>query len=86
MAKEFSRILRLFGISRVVRPDDSEFETLRTYFGNEHSGLRAAIVIDVERVADACGYPVPYPTTRCPRAEAPSVTPVRPWAPNVTAA
>lgn len=55
-----SRILRLFGTGRVVRPDDVEFENLRTHFGSPQPGLRAAIVIDVERIADACGYAVPY--------------------------
>ncbi|WP_433734813.1 pyridoxamine 5'-phosphate oxidase family protein [Nocardia sp. CA-129566] len=55
-----SRILRLFGSGRVVRPDDPEFIDLRTHFGLEHPGIRAVIVIDVERIADACGYSVPY--------------------------
>ncbi len=55
-----SRILRLFGTGRVVRPDDIEFNSIRTHFGDLHPGLRAAIVIDVERIADACGYAVPY--------------------------
>lgn len=55
-----SRILRLFGTGRVVRPDDAEFENLSGHFAGEHSGLRAAIVINVERIADACGYAVPY--------------------------
>jgi hypothetical protein len=55
-----SRILRQFGTGRPVRPDDAEFAILRTHFGNLHPGVRAAIVIDVERIADACGYAVPY--------------------------
>jgi predicted pyridoxine 5'-phosphate oxidase superfamily flavin-nucleotide-binding protein len=55
-----SRILRLFGTGRVVRPDDTEFDSLTTHFGSTHPGLRAAIVVDVERIADACGYAVPY--------------------------
>jgi hypothetical protein len=55
-----SRILRLFGTGRVVRPDDTEFDSLKTHFGPLHPGLRAAIVVDVERIADACGYAVPY--------------------------
>ncbi|WP_067686553.1 pyridoxamine 5'-phosphate oxidase family protein [Nocardia jejuensis] len=55
-----SRILRLFGTGRVVRPDDPEFPDLRTHFGLDHPGIRAAIVIDVQRIADACGYSVPY--------------------------
>ncbi|WP_433657464.1 pyridoxamine 5'-phosphate oxidase family protein [Nocardia sp. CA-128927] len=55
-----SRILRLFGTGRVVRPDSAEFDTLRTHFGLQHPGLRAAIVVDVDRIADSCGYSVPY--------------------------
>src|ERR1700748_789577 len=55
-----SRILRLYGNGRVARPDDVEFDSLRTHFGPMHPGLRAAVVVDVERIADACGYAVPY--------------------------
>jgi Pyridoxamine 5'-phosphate oxidase len=55
-----SRILRLFGAGRVVRPDDDEFTSLLTHFGGQHAGIRAVIVIDVERIADACGFAVPY--------------------------
>lgn len=55
-----SRILRLFGTGRVVRPDDAEFDRIREHFGELRSGLRAAIVVDVERIADACGFAVPY--------------------------
>ena len=55
-----SRILRLFGTGRVVRPDNAEFAGVLTHFGDEHAGVRAAIVIGVERIADACGFAVPY--------------------------
>jgi hypothetical protein len=55
-----SRILRLFGTGRVVRPDDPEFLELRANFGLDHPGIRSVIVIAVERIADACGYAVPY--------------------------
>jgi hypothetical protein len=55
-----SRILRLFGTGRVVRPDDVEFPGLAAYFGDQHAGTRAVIVIDLQRIADACGYAVPY--------------------------
>ena len=55
-----SRILRLFGTGRVVRPEDTEFHSLAAYFGDQHAGTRAVIVIDVQRIADACGYAVPY--------------------------
>lgn len=55
-----SRILRLFGTGRVVRPDDTEFDGLVTHFGAAHAGVRAVIVVDLERIADACGFAVPY--------------------------
>ena len=55
-----SRILRLFGTGRVVRPDDAEFDSLKIHFAQLHPGIRAAVVVDVERIADACGYAVPY--------------------------
>lgn len=55
-----SRILRLFGTGRVIRPDNVEFDSLRPYFELRHPGIRAAIVINVERIADACGFSVPY--------------------------
>lgn len=55
-----SRILRLFGTGRVVRPDEDEFARVQTHFGDGHAGIRAAIVVDVERIADACGFAVPY--------------------------
>jgi pyridoxamine 5'-phosphate oxidase-like protein len=55
-----SRILRLFGIGRIVRPDDAEFDRIKTHFGLNHPGIGSAIIIDVDRIADACGYAVPY--------------------------
>ncbi len=50
----------MFGTGRAVRPDDAEFPSLLAHFGAQHAGIRAAIVIDVERIADACGYAAPY--------------------------
>ncbi|MFI5776193.1 pyridoxamine 5'-phosphate oxidase family protein [Nocardia sp. NPDC051570] len=55
-----SKILRLQGTGRVVRPDDAEFTTLRAHFGTDHPGVRAVIVVDCERIADSCGFSVPY--------------------------
>lgn len=55
-----SRILRLFGTGRVIRPDDTEFADLAPHFGDQHAAVRTIIVVDVERIADACGYAVPY--------------------------
>jgi hypothetical protein len=55
-----SRILRLFGTGWAVRPDEAEFTGLLTHFGGQRAGIRAVIVIEVERIADACGFAVPY--------------------------
>ena len=55
-----SRILRLHGHGRVLRPDDPQFWELAPHFNLGHPGLRSIIVIDVERIADSCGYAVPY--------------------------
>lgn len=55
-----SRVLRLFGTGRVVRPEGEEFTGLKAHFGLNHPGIRAVIVIDVERIADSCGFSVPY--------------------------
>ena len=55
-----SRILRLYGTGRIVRPDDDEFLSIATYFGDQHAGTRSVIVFDVQYIADSCGYAVPY--------------------------
>jgi len=55
-----SSILRLQGTGRVVRPDSEEFADLKKHFGLDHPGIRAVIVVHVERIADSCGYSVPY--------------------------
>ncbi len=57
------RILRLHGRGRVVVADEPEFERLLERARFEGSPLeearRAVIVVEVERVADSCGYGVP---------------------------
>ncbi len=55
-----SRIVRLHGHGSVLRPDDPRFRELAPHFNLQHPGLRSMILIDVERVADSCGYAVPY--------------------------
>jgi hypothetical protein len=55
-----SRIVRLHGHGRVVRPDEPEFALHADRFNLEHPGLRCMIVVDVERISDSCGYTVPY--------------------------
>src|SRR3954449_8321728 len=58
------RILRLHGRGEVVLADDPRFEELyeRADFEAPHeveAARRAVIVVEVERIADACGYGVP---------------------------
>ncbi len=58
------RILRLHGHGEVIRADDPRFAELfaRAGFEDPHpvtEARRAIILVDVVRVADACGYGVP---------------------------
>ncbi|MBI1350175.1 MAG: pyridoxamine 5'-phosphate oxidase family protein [Actinomycetales bacterium] len=52
------RIIRLHGRGRVLVAGDAEFDELLPRFA-ERLGTRSIIVVDVERVADSCGYGVP---------------------------
>jgi hypothetical protein len=54
------KILRLYGSGHVVRPDEPEWESLICRFGPDHVGTRSIVVVNVERVADSCGYSIPY--------------------------
>ncbi len=55
------KIVRLHGHGRVVLPQDAEFAALRTEFDKERThAQRSIIVVDVERIADSCGYSVPH--------------------------
>ncbi len=58
------RIVRFHGRARAVRPGDDGWDDLAAAFiargGNPGGcGVRSSIVIDVQRVADSCGYGVP---------------------------
>ncbi|WP_214409831.1 pyridoxamine 5'-phosphate oxidase family protein [Sphaerisporangium fuscum] len=53
------KILRLYGRGRVVVPADEEFGRLLERFG-PHPGVRCVIVVDCDRIADSCGYAVPF--------------------------
>jgi hypothetical protein len=57
------RIVRLHGRGRVVLPHDPDFAALLTRLAFEDPGVpesrRTIIVIDVQRIADSCGYGVP---------------------------
>ena len=56
-----ARIVRLSGRGDVVTCDEPAFEELATPFA-ELPGARAVITVDVDRVADSCGYGVPRMT------------------------
>jgi hypothetical protein len=51
-------ILRLYGRGRVVEPGDPEWDGLIAGFP-EYPGARSVVVVDLERVADSCGFAVP---------------------------
>jgi hypothetical protein len=52
------RIVRLSGRGQVVLPDDPRFPTLVARFPSI-VGVRSVVTVDVDRVADSCGYAVP---------------------------
>jgi pyridoxamine 5'-phosphate oxidase-like protein len=59
-----AKILRLYGTGRVVLPGTPEWDDLVGHFpaagfGSSKASRRAIIVVDVERIADSCGYAVP---------------------------
>lgn len=52
------RIVRLHGRGSVLEPSHPEFSGLARHFP-KNPGTRAIIRIDVQRIADSCGYGVP---------------------------
>jgi predicted pyridoxine 5'-phosphate oxidase superfamily flavin-nucleotide-binding protein len=52
------KILRLYGKGRVLEHKDAEFADYARLFP-AYLSTRAVILIDVERIADSCGYGVP---------------------------
>ena len=52
------RILRLFGRGRVLEPEDAEWNRLASHFA-KFQGTRSIVLMEVERIADSCGYGVP---------------------------
>jgi len=54
------RIVRLHGHGRTCRPGEPAFADLaRRFPGAEGVGVRSIVAVDVERIADSCGYGVP---------------------------
>jgi len=56
------RIVRLYGSASVVLPDDAGFTELAARFVPPEHAVRSIIRVDVERIADSCGYGVPLMT------------------------
>ena len=60
-----TKILRLYGTGNVVLPGDRQWDELAAHFprtapGAELTGAeRSIIVVDIDRIADSCGYAVP---------------------------
>jgi hypothetical protein len=55
------RIVRLHGMGRVVLTDDPGFTDLAVRFpGAAGVGVRSIIIVEVNRIADSCGYGVPF--------------------------
>jgi hypothetical protein len=51
-------IVRLYGQGRAVEPGDEGWDDLVTNFPRS-AGTRSVVVMDVERIADSCGWGVP---------------------------
>jgi hypothetical protein len=54
------KILRLHGRGRVVEPADAGWQALLAHFAERpKAALRAILVVDVQRIAESCGFGVP---------------------------
>lgn len=56
------RIVRLHGRGQVLQPRDPEWSDVLAGFAitpEQRTAVRSAIVVDVRRIADACGFQVP---------------------------
>lgn len=57
------KILRLYGTGTVVEPDTPRWPTLAPHFADlPQAGIRAIIAVTLDRIADSCGYAVPFMT------------------------
>jgi len=52
------KILRLYGRGEVIEEEDPRFAGLRELFG-EFVGVRSVIRVELDRIADSCGFGVP---------------------------
>ena len=61
-------ILRLYGRGRVVEPSDPEWNELIGGFAQQ-PGERSIIILEIDRIADSCGYAVPVYEYRSERTQ-----------------
>lgn len=54
------RIFRFHGTGSVVMPNDREFSALAAHFDRSQLGVRSIISVEVTRIADSCGFGVPF--------------------------
>jgi hypothetical protein len=52
------RILRLYGRAVIVEPEDDDWERLASQFP-VYTARRSIVLLNIERIADSCGYGVP---------------------------
>ena len=53
------RIVRLHGRASIALPEDPDFEELAARFDPPEHAVRSVVRVEVERIADSCGYSVP---------------------------
>jgi hypothetical protein len=58
------KILRLYGTGSIVLPGETGWQELSRHFpdsglGGNRSSHRAIVLVDIDRIADSCGYAVP---------------------------
>jgi hypothetical protein len=61
-------ILRLYGTGRVVEPGDTKWKELLARFPPQ-VGERSVIILEIDRIADSCGFAVPVYEYRCERTQ-----------------
>jgi len=52
------KIVRLYGSGEIILPGDEKFVEMSGYFPNRR-GVRAYILVHINRIQDSCGYGVP---------------------------
>jgi hypothetical protein len=67
------KIVRIYGKGRALEPGDAEFASLLAAFP-QHEGVRAIIAVEITRIADSCGFGVPWMRLKGQRDQLPKWT------------